>query len=342
MHSMRTRAALSALSLTLLPVAAVLAAGTAAPAHTVAPGSTWQVADTTTLSALTIGAGARVTAPAGRSLSLTVDGVETPIHAGKYRGHIVLTPARDIDVAFDGMGTKQLYKYRAAVYVNDGAYAPSQSVAAAVTGGRVGDGAAENLHIASVGERFTGIMVAGNSSYAIRNPVIELTGNGQNDFNGVGAGIRAGGHSKVTIDNARIRNAGAVRTAIWVGENADVTINNADIEVRDGTLPASYGWSWVKGGGGTSGDVMMEVPWMLGLRGNNRATRVVGSGTARYNNSHIRAHAWALSRPTRCRKRASTRRRATSRPSSTATAPTPTAIRWCTRAARPGTSPTTA
>ena len=291
MHSRPTPAVATALLLTLLPAAAALAAA-ATPTRTVASGRTWEVTETTALAALTIAEGASVTAPPGRSLSLTVDGVETPVRPGSYRGRIVLTPARDIDVAFDGMGTKQLYRYRAAVYVNDGAWSAAQSVAAAITGGRVDNAVAEDLRIRSVGERFTGIMVAGHSTYAIRNPVIELSGNGQNDFNGVGAGIRVSGTSKVTIDNARIRNAGAVRTAIWVGEQADVTINNADIEVRDGTLPASYGWSWVKGGGGTSGDVMMEVPWMLGLRGNNRATLVVGSGTARYNNSHIRAQAW--------------------------------------------------
>ncbi len=291
MHSTRTRAALSVMSLALLPAAALLAA-TTAPARTIAPGGTWEVAETTTLAALTLGAGASVVAPPGHSLTLTVDGVETPLRAGRYRGRIVLTPARDIDVHFDGMGTKQLYKYRTAVYVNDGLHEQARSVPAAATGGRIDGAAAEDLRIASVGEQFTGIMVAGDSTYAIRQPVIELTGNGRNDFNGVGAGIRASGTSRVTIDNARIRTAGAVRTAIWVGEHADVTVNNADIEVRDGTLPASYGWSWARGGGGTSGDVMMEVPWMLGLRGNNRATLVVGSGTARYNNSRIRAQAW--------------------------------------------------
>ena len=36
----------------------------------------------------------------------------------------------------------------------------------------------------------------------------------------------------------------------------------------------------------------MEVPWVLGFIGNNRATNVVESGTAYYSNTHIKTQRW--------------------------------------------------
>jgi len=37
---------------------------------------------------------------------------------------------------------------------------------------------------------------------------------------------------------------------------------------------------------------MMQVPWILGTLGNNRATLVTGNGAAFYNNTYIRAENW--------------------------------------------------
>jgi hypothetical protein len=163
-----------------------------------------------------------------------------------------------------------------------------------VTGGAVTDTSARDVKITSIGDAFNGIIVKGDlkSSYSIINPVISLTGNGVNDFAGFGAAIMTDGKAEVTIENAKINNTGVVRTAIWVGGNSIAKINNSEIETHNGTMPKDYGWSWAKGGGGDSGDVMREVPWMLGVIGNNRATTVVGSGRAYYNNTHIKAQAW--------------------------------------------------
>jgi hypothetical protein len=272
-----------------LAILLLLTACFAGKKQSVEKGATWQVAQITKLSELTIADGATVSAPSGYSLSMTVDGVETPISAGSYKGKIVLTPAKDIPIFFNSMGTKQTYLYRTAVYVDNGAYQSDDSVSSAVIKGKVGNTSAEDITIKSVGERFNGIMVNGNSTYTIKNPTIQLTGNGKNDFAGIGAAIRVGGKSNVTIDNPKIKDTGAVRTAIWVGGDSVATINNADIETYNGILPENYGFSWTKG---VISNVMMEVPWMLGLKGNNRATLVAGNGTAIYNNSHIKAHGW--------------------------------------------------
>jgi len=256
---------------------------------TLEAGSTWEVTETTSLKSLTVTEGAAVKAHEGCSVTMTVDGVETPINPGAYKGKIVLTVTDDILVDKNN----KTYRFRTAIYVSDGKYMPDKSVAASVTAGTVTDASANDVRITSVGDNFNGIIVTGDnkSSYSIVNPVIKMTGNGRNDFAGFGAAIKTDGKAEVTIENAKINNTGAVRPAIWVGGDSSTTINNADIETHSGTLPGDYSFSWVKGSM-AAGDNFMEVPWMLGCVGNTRATIVMGNGKAYYNNSHIKAYGW--------------------------------------------------
>jgi hypothetical protein len=289
-------------TLTAIAVATMLAMSFAACGKKIGAGTTWEVAQITTLKKLTIAEGAIIKAPEGKDITMTVDGVETPIKAGAYKGNIVLTPADEILVSVTGMAT-QTYHYRTAVYVKDGKYVPEKSVAAAVVGGTVTDTEARDISLTSVGENFNGIIVSGDnpSTYSIVNPVIKFTGNGMNDFAGFGAAIMTEGKATVTIENARINNTGAVRTAVWVGGDSVTNINNSEIETHNGTLPADYGWSWTASKSVNGRDVMMEVPWMLGLIGNNRATNCLANGTANYNNSHIKAQAWGVMSTDACR-----------------------------------------
>jgi hypothetical protein len=290
-----TLTVIGASTLLMISLAAAPALAADAAVKSVAAGSTWVVEKTAGFSELTIGNGAVVKASEGNLITLTVDGVETPIEAKTYKGDIVLTVTKDIPVTVTGMASKT-YHYRTAINIENGKYVADKSVAAAVAGGTVTDASAKDVKITSVGPNFNGIIVTGDkkSTYSIINPVIKMTGNGTNDFAGFGASIMTEGKAEVTIENARINNTGAVRTAIWVGGDSVTRINNSEIEVHNGTLPKTYGWSWTKGGGGDSGDVMMEVPWMLGLVGNCRATNVLANGDATYTNTHVKAQAWGV------------------------------------------------
>ena len=205
--------------------------------RTVDPGTKWEVAATTALSELTIGDGATVVAPEGRSLTMTVDGVETPVKAGTYKGKVVLTPAQEIAIPFNSMDHKETYKHRTAIFVDKNVYVAEKSVPAAVTSGKVTNTSAKNVKITSVGDRFAGIMVSDHSTYTIDDAEIHLTGNGKNDFAGVAPAIRVGTGSKVTVNNAKIVDTGMVRTAIWVGNGGEVAVNNSDIEANTGTVP---------------------------------------------------------------------------------------------------------
>lgn len=250
--------------------------------------SSMEITETTTLDELSIASGGTLTAADGYSLTMTVDGVETPIEEGTYSGTVVLTPTSNIAITY---GELDPHYFRTAVYVEDGAYVAAKSVASALVDGEVSDSAVSGGTITSVGEKFNGIMVTSSADntdrfdYSISDVSIDLTGNGGNDFAGFGAAIYSGGYADVTVDNATITTNGAVRTAVFVGGNSSMAVNNSSIEVSNGTLPEDYVWNVDLG-------KMMEVPWMLGLTGNVRATNLVDSGTAWYNNSTIKAQGW--------------------------------------------------
>lgn len=259
----------------------VLAAGSGS--KTVDAGDTWAVSETNKLSDLTIGEGAAITAPEGYNVTLTVDGVETPIESGTYHGDIVLTVTEDIAIEYNDHGSMRTYHIRTAIDVENGRYQSKKSVSAAVVDGKVTDTAAENVSITSVGENFNAVVVGGDagSSYTINDPEIRLTGNGGNDFAGSGVAILSQGKVNVTVNNASIINHGVIRAAVVVKGDSTMHVNDSYIEVNNGVLPEK-----IVG--------MMQVPWVLGLTGNVRATNLIENGTAYYNNTHLKAQAWGV------------------------------------------------
>jgi hypothetical protein len=304
--------------------------------------STWIVNETTSLTTLTIGRRSVIKAPEGHGLTMTIDGVVTPIKFGTYKGQILLTvteaftmggrgggprggfleggnarggrgesgggggtprgaagpPAGGTpDNAAGGRGgdggdgtTVRVSKpFRTAVYVENGKYVAKRSVAAAVAGGAVTDSSAKDLKITANEGYFNGIIVTGDSksSYSILNPVINLTGNGGDDFSGLGAAITVSGKAEVTIDNAKIRGSGYNRSALIASGESVVHVNNSDIEVDSGVLnedPVSTL--------GINNKTMLVGPWLMGMFGRNRATNVMQSATVYYNNCHIKSHQW--------------------------------------------------
>jgi len=256
----------------------------------VASGDTFQIASTTTLSKLVLGEGAKVTAPDGYSVTLTVNGVGLPQTARTYVGNVVLTVTQNIDVSYtsSGPGTAPEVLHhvlRTGLYVKDGAIVDAKSVSAIVQGGTVTNASADGITIRSQEETFNGVIVEGASTYTLNQPTIHLVGNGGNDFVGFGAAVKAGGTSNLTVNNARIVTQGAIRTAAFVGDSATLNVNNSRLSASNGTLPSDYTFTVATG-------KLMEVPWVLGLTGNNRATNLVGSATANYSNSRIKAQAW--------------------------------------------------
>lgn len=258
-------------------------------------GSTWEITETTKLGNLTIAQDANLKAPEGHSLTMTVNQIETEIEPGTYNGDIVLTVTKDIQMpvmmgapgggegggAPGGADEGTSGGVRTAIYIDNGAYVPESSVSAAVGTGKVTNDSATNVSISSVGKDFNGIIVAGDSKYSINNLKINFSGGDQGNN---GAGITSGGNADVTVTNASIVSKGVQRAAIVVGGNSTMHVNDSYIESQDGDLLEKFA--------DMEDSNSMEVPWVLGFRGNNRATNVIENGTAYYNNTHVRAQRW--------------------------------------------------
>ncbi|MDR0730876.1 MAG: hypothetical protein LBF63_04350 [Treponema sp.] len=211
----------------------------------------------------------------GKKITLTKNGVEIRLTPGETYNDVYVTLTDDIPV--NNMGNN--YTLRTAAYINN-RLVPEKSASRAVISGEAGDRSADNIVIDSQNDNFNGIIVDGNTVYTITDPLIKLNGHGGDDFAGYGAGIMATGNSNVVVENARIDTKGAIRTAIWAGGQALLLVKNSKIWASDGDsvdFPVS---------------MMNEVPWILGLKGNLRATNVLGAAKATYLNSTVSAQNW--------------------------------------------------
>jgi hypothetical protein len=245
---------------------------------------------------VTIASGGTLTAPSGYSLTMTVNGVETgqaltetsgadtAFVAGSWRGDIVLTVTKAVDITWQSL----TYPFRQAIYVASGAVVADESVYAAVVGGRLSSTSADNVKISSTGECFDGVYVS-DSAYTLTRPHISLVGNGRCDFVGYGAAIVADGTSaNVVVDGAVIDNHGAVRTGVIVENGATALIKNSSIRVRNGVLPSDYIAT-------VDLNKMESAPWMLAIDGNVRATNLLGNNSiAAYVNTSITSETWGV------------------------------------------------
>lgn len=263
---------------------------------TVAAGQTLVVPQTTRVRRLTIAPGGTIAAPAGYSLTLTVNGVETGgvptqtggsdtrIAPGTYRGEVVLSVTGANPIAWQTL----TFPFRQALYVDSTGLVPAKSVLAAVCGGRVTDTYARDVRIRSTGENFNGVYVK-DGLYTLLRPTIRFRGNGRSDFVGFGAAVvGTGTKTRLVVDGANIRNTGAVRTGVVADDGSNVVVKNSRIHVDDGVLPSDYQPT-------VDLTYMQSAPWMLGIAGNVRATNLLGTDTkASYINSSISSEGWGV------------------------------------------------
>ncbi len=259
--------------------------------RSVAAGATWTVSETTRLETLDIAPGATVAASSGRSLTLTVNGVETALAPGHYAGDVRLTPTEPNIVRFGaGMpgGAEVAHHFRQAVYLDASGLVAAKSVLAAAGKAQLAGNVLGGARVRSVGENFNGIYVAGGR-YTLAAPELDIAGNGGNDFAGYGAALMSTGKgTTLVVDRARVRTHGAIRTAVIADGGSNLIVKNSDIAAREGVLPADYVSN-------VSPGKMKDAPWMLGIRGNCRATNLLGNDTnATYINSSIAAEGWGV------------------------------------------------
>ena len=222
-----------------------------------------------------IAEGQELRGPGGELVTMTVDGVQTDVAEGEtYTGGIVLTLTDEDMLLGPNMGSPVAYWLRAAEYYRDGVLIESKSVADAV---------GEDGSIVSVGANFNGVMITGDDcETSVGGYDIDFTGWGENDMAGVGAAVYAVGDGlTANISDTTIRTRGATRTAVFAGGDSTVNLNNVHVYTYSGELPE-----------GTGDLNNMEVPWMLGLIGDCRATNALGGTSVTWTDSTVVAHDW--------------------------------------------------
>ena len=238
----------------------------------------WIVEETTSVFGLTIAPGAEITAPEGKTLTMVFNGVAMDPVPGCYEGDIVLVVADAIPV--------NNYAFKAGVCIENGKVVESKSVLPAVKG-EFGDGWAKNVEIVARNNNFDGIYVSEDGEYTIDGVKIDFEGNGDNDFIGYGAAVCAYGSGKITVNNADIKVRGSARNSFFAGGNCTLVVNDSKFENFDGALQPTYEDNVMPGN-------MRRVPWMLGLRGNNRASNLADYANAYYNNCELRSYGWGV------------------------------------------------
>lgn len=235
------------------------------------------------LDTFTVEPGVEYAAPEGKTLTMVVDGVETAMRPGTYRGTVLLCVRDVITPPFAaGYFTKGPVFLRAGLYVDRNGVRYDSSVEEAWQGAGIDDQKICGGKLISRGPLFGG-MVIQDREYRISRLSMDLSGRGGDDFIGVGAGLLIGGSAKVTVEDCSITTTGCIRPALTVGGTAQVVFRDCEVMAN---------------GGGATEEAqtpgMNTVPWPLGLSGNCRATNLVKGAHVRYENCRMRSYGWGV------------------------------------------------
>lgn len=240
---------------------------------------TWLVDEDVCYDELTITKTARIIAPEGKFIALTVDGMGRELKPGHYVGDVRLSLSDGYLMQPHGlMSANQISRYfHTAVTVEDGKLAESKCVPALLNGGSVSDTRMEGVYLASTEESLNGVVVTGDSEYTIDHVTMDLEGFADNDFLGVGAGVTAVDKARVTVNNSKFTLSGVTRCAIHAGGDSEVIVNNCDIE---NISPDS--------------DRLGFFSWQVGFLGTNRLTQLTDNARVSYNGCRLKTNGWGV------------------------------------------------
>lgn len=238
------------------------------------------VEETTTLSKLTLKEGAKLTAPEGKFVQLTVDGVGRQQAPGTYQGEVVLTVAECYHMPPHGlmlmMGRSE--EFRNTAVIENNRVVEVKGVPALVQAGTITGEEARGVVLSSDEEDFNGILVTGDSQYTVSDAHIDLDGHGYNDFMGCGAAITAIDNAHLTIRDSEITMSGVTRCAVHVGGDSVVHVDHCRIENHSPDDP-----EW-----------MGDFSWGIGVTGTNRLVQLCDNGTVYYTNCNLKTNGWGV------------------------------------------------
>jgi|GEM_PF-361872 len=234
------------------------------------------------LNGLVIEPGVEITAPEGYVATLVVNGNETNLQSGVYVGNVVIAVTNEHTVGYMAetpFGAE--HSFHMGLYVENGAIIDEKSVEPVLANMDYDNTSAHGGLIESSGDYFNGIVVGGTSDFDISDVTIFATGNGGNDFAGYGAAIMSTDQADVTVENSYIATDGVISVAVFGGGDSNLAVKNTTIITGDEKTTQ-----------GVTAPMMAEVPWILGIYGNTRATNVLEKAQVIYENCFVKANAW--------------------------------------------------
>ncbi len=223
------------------------------------------------------GGESRQIADDGKFKVMTLNGVETPIAAGTYKGKVVI---EELDGSRTSYYKKAENIYRSALFIEGDAILTEKSATSALKGGKYDADSLSNVSITARSPYFNGITIV-DRDYSIKNLAAEISGDGGNDMAGTGSVVSIFKGSNVSIFNTRIKTSGTGRAAVFAG--SDDMNKPARVSLKDTTIIAN--------GNNT---VEPTAVWMLGLFGDVRAVQYVGYFDNVYDNVNIKSAGWAI------------------------------------------------
>lgn len=229
-----------------------------------------------TTDSLIIEEGATLTAPEGKYLTLTANGLGRELRPGRYDGDVRITLADSYVKQAVSMGENKRLLMQGAVFIRDGKLLSEHCAPGSIWQGEITDRRADGLYVASSAPDFCGVVVDGDSEYVISNSRFDFTGAGSDDFMGMGSAIAAYGRAKVAVNNTKMNFSGVTRCAVHVGGESVVYCTDCDIT----------NWSPAHDLGDWS--------WGIAVRGTNRLTQLTDNGTLYFDRCRLLTNGWGV------------------------------------------------
>ena len=247
---------------------------------TVEPGLVWEVQKDLELYILNYKEGGCITAPEGRQVTMTVNGVGTEIVPGCYKGDIRLQLTDIYNMTPHGLRTMaQIHTpMNPALVIRDNEVDVARSATILLQDGSYDGRQMTGTYMATTKGEQNGVIIEGDSTYVIDGAQFDMEGFASCDFVGAGAAVTTIDNAKVTIRNSDFNLSGVTRCAIHVGGESDVLVKNCRLINMS---PDS--------------DKIDTFSWMVGFTGTNRLVQLTDHGRVTYENCELRSNGWAIS-----------------------------------------------
>ena len=174
--------------------------------------------------------------------------------------------------------------YSAVLLVEDGVVSDDSRTELIARGSYSGE-LLDGITFTSAEPALNGVLVLGESSDVdMVGAEISLSGQGENDFLGIGAGAMVAAKGKLEIVGSTIETAGAISSATVATESSEFVVRGSTLIARGGPLPEDYT--------PRIGPGMMEPPAPLGITGTARTHITMMNAQSYFYDTTIEAYGW--------------------------------------------------